>query len=140
MRFRLGMKAKQVIGVTFIVAFAIATLTTKDFTIIDKLYLPQAENDIYDKDFSWCPMINFMAVVAADQQVYFCHDKAYTRNGRIGSLIETNFHTLWGSPASREKIKNLNPSNECRHHCADILKNKMLLDYFESDPNHLEFV
>ncbi|NTV13190.1 MAG: radical SAM protein [Desulfobulbaceae bacterium] len=119
---------------------AIAELTTASFAIIDKLYRPETENSIYDKDFHWCPMINFMAVVAADQQVYFCHDKAYTKNGRIGSLLGSNFRTLWFSPETAARIKNLDPSQECRHHCADILKNQMLLDYFESDPEHLEFV
>lgn len=115
-------------------------LATNNFSIIDKLYRPETESSIYDKDFHWCPMINFMAVIAADQQVYFCHDKAYTENGRIGSLVDTDFLSLWNSPETAARIKNLDPSRECRHHCADILKNQMLLDYFESDPEHLEFV
>lgn len=119
---------------------AIAELATDKFAIIDKLYRPETEDSIYDKDFHWCPMINFMAVVAADQQVYFCHDKAYTSNGLIGSLQDTDFRTLWFSAATAAKLKNLDPNRECRHHCADILKNQMLLDYFDSDPEHLEFV
>lgn len=119
---------------------AIAELTTESFAIIDKLYRPEAESTIYDKDFHWCPMINFMAIVAADQQVYLCHDKAYTRNGCLGSLIDTDFRTLWFSQAAAAKRKDLDPGRECRHHCADILKIQMLLDYYGSDPEHLEFV
>jgi len=119
---------------------AIAELTDDHFTITDKLYRPEEENTIYRKDFHWCPMINFMAVVAADQQVYFCHDKAYTKSGVIGSLRDTDFRTLWFSPETAERIRTLDPSCDCDHHCADILKNRMLLDYFESDPDHLEFV
>lgn len=119
---------------------AITELTTESFAIIDKLYRPESESTIYDKDFHWCPMINFMAIVAADQQVYFCHDKAYTRNGCLGSLVDTDFRSLWFSPAAAARRKSLDPSRECRHHCADILKIGMLLDYYQSDPEHLEFV
>ena len=119
---------------------AIRELSTPDFTIIDKLYEPEDEEGIYEKDFHWCPMIYFMTVIAADQQVYFCHDKAYTENGLLGSLKDTDFKTFWYDPATRVRIKNLDPGTDCCHHCADILKNNMLLDYFESDPDHLEFV
>ena len=43
MRFRLGMKAKQVIGVTFIVAFAIATLTTIYLGLMVRVWLSETQ-------------------------------------------------------------------------------------------------
>lgn len=119
---------------------AISQLGNAHFTIVDLLHEPESRKEIYQKGYDWCPMSRFLIVIGADQQVYTCQDKAYTTSGLLGSLRETEFAQFWLSPGTTARLKALDPSRDCRHHCVAHQKNLMLLDYFQADPGHLEFV
>lgn len=119
---------------------AISLLNNDNFSIIDLLHEPASRKEIYQKGYDWCPMSRFLVVIGADQQVYTCQDKAYTTSGLLGTLADTDFLQFWHSPQTAARLKALDPSRDCRHHCVAHHKNLMLLDYFEADPGHLEFV
>ena len=70
----------------------------------------------FEKHYSWCPYLQILPVIGADQNVYACHDKAYNLdNGLLGSIKEQRFKELWFSDKSR--FFKINPSIHCRHHC-----------------------
>jgi len=108
-----------------------------NFKIIDKFH---DFDDKYEKPYSWCPFIHFLTVIAADCNVYTCQDKAYTRSGKLGSLRDKSFKKMWYSDETKERLLNINPSQVCSHNCVQHRKNLMLIDYFETDSGHLEFV
>ena len=95
-------------------------------------------DDKFDKDYTWCPMQQLLTVIAADQQVYTCQDKAYTQSGTLGSLKETRFKNLWLKEKSR--FFKVDPSRDCDHHCVSNAKNRMLLDFLDLNENRAVFV
>jgi len=110
------------------------------FAVIDKVHLPLADAESLERRYTWCPMSQCLTVIAADQNVYTCQDKAYTRGGLLGSIRDTRFAELWASEDLQGRLRTLDPSSECRHHCVAHAKNLSLLDYFEADEEHLDFV
>lgn len=94
----------------------------------------------FDKDFTSCPFAQCLTVIAADQNVYLCQDKAYTESGKIGSLAGRSFRELWSDPQTHGFLKQLNPVCDCRHHCVAEEKNRMLLELRNLDPGHVAFV
>lgn len=122
------------------IAEAQATFADARFAIIDKVHLPSGAAEDFDKQYTWCPFASMLTVIAADQNVYTCQDKAYTRSGWVGTLRTQRFAELWASPAVRARLRTLNPSRECRHHCVAHAKNLLLHEYFDVDQEHLDFV
>ncbi|MDP6525408.1 MAG: radical SAM protein [Kiritimatiellia bacterium] len=112
-------------------------LTDDTFAVIDKFH-SDAESLV--RDYDCCPMAQFLTVIAADQNLYTCQDKAYTTSGLLGSIKDSSFAGLWGSDALQARLKELNPSKECRHHCVAHGKNLSLHSYLEADQEHLDFV
>lgn len=108
------------------------------FAIVDKFSSYHSGN--YEKKYELCPFIRFLTVIAADMNVYACQDKAYTKNGRLGSIRNRSFEQFWFSAATKNKLTRLVPKYECRHHCTQDSKNKLLLDYINLRKMHLEFV
>ena len=122
------------------IAEGIATLQDGGFAIIDKLLLPSSEQEAFDKGYGRCPMAQCLTVIAADQNVYLCQDKAYTTAGLVGSIRDRSFAELWSSPETARKLRELDPRRDCRHHCVSHGKNLKLIDFFEADQEHLDFV
>jgi MoaA/NifB/PqqE/SkfB family radical SAM enzyme len=106
------------------------------FEIYDSYHLLDEK---FAKDYKWCPYLQVLPVIGADLNVYSCQDKAYNLDsGLIGSIKDISFEKFWLS--GKEKFFQINPSLHCGHHCVANEKNRLLLDYFEADPGHLEFV
>lgn len=122
------------------IARGVAELADSRFSIMDKFHLPEAGHEAYERSYNRCPFAQCLTVIAADQNVYTCQDKAYTTAGLLGSIRRTSFKKLWFSDALRERVRRLNPSTNCRHHCVAHGKNVMLLDYLEADQDHVDFV
>lgn len=118
----------------------ISNVENNNFKIIDKFDCFVDENNCYTKEYTWCPSIQCLTVIAADLHVYTCHDKAYTKTGKIGSIKNKSFKEFWFSKKAKRRIMDLNPSKDCIHHCTQHNKNLMLLDYLDVDKKHLNFV
>jgi len=93
----------------------------------------------FEKNYEWCPYLQVLPVIGADLNIYSCQDKAYNlSSGIIGSIKEISFKEFWFS--NKNNFFKINPSNDCNHHCISNSKNKMLLEYLNSDNDHLSFV
>ncbi len=112
-------------------------LNSDSFKIFDKFH---DLDDKFDKQYTWCPFIHFLNVIGADQTVYTCQDKAYTRKGVLGSLKSQSLRQLWESDEYRRRLLSIDPGRDCDHHCVSHGKNISLLDYLTTDRRHLEFV
>jgi len=121
-------------------ARAFSNLVDDNFTIIDKFASFDDKSNNYLKEYTQCPMIQSLIVIAADMNVYTCQDKAYTKSGKVGSIKNMSFKEFWSSSQVEKRILGLNPSVECNHHCTQHLKNLDLLEYMEARSSHLEFV
>ena len=93
----------------------------------------------FDKSYTWCPYIQINPVIGADLNVYSCHDKAYNLDtGLICSIKDQSFREAWFSDKSQ--FFRINPKTCCSHHCVVNDKNKMIIEYLDTDPNHVMFV
>ena len=122
------------------IAKGFSNLSSDNFAIIDKFDNFEDTDNCYEKQYTWCPFIQCLSVIGADMNIYSCQDKAYTEKGKIGSIRDKSFQKLWSSIQAKDKLMKLNPSKDCDHHCTQHAKNLMLLDYFNLNRSHLEFV
>lgn len=112
-------------------------LENSDFRIVDNYHDLEER---FDKQYEWCPFMQFQTVIGADCKVYTCHDKAYTDEGLLGSIQNIGFKEFWFSEENRKKMQALNPQIHCNHHCVADKRNKLILDYLNIDKKHMEFV
>jgi MoaA/NifB/PqqE/SkfB family radical SAM enzyme len=94
---------------------------------------------VFDKEYHWCPYLQILCVIGADQRVYACQDKAYNLDsGLLGSIQETRFKDFWMN--NKDKFFGINPARHCNHHCVADSKNKLVLEYLGAGAEHGEFV
>lgn len=107
-----------------------------DFNIHDTFH---SLADRFSKPYTWCPYLQILPVIGADQNIYPCQDKAYNlEQGLVGSIKNQRFKDFWFS--NKEQFFKINPSIVCNHHCVANSKNTCIHDYLSVDPNHLAFV
>ena len=112
-------------------------LEDEKFKIIDHYHeFPER----FDKEYQTCPSMQFLTIIGADSKVYSCHDKAYTELGLLGSIENRRFKDFWYSEENKKRQKEINPSKDCQHHCAEHSRNLMLHEYMSVDQGHMEFV
>lgn len=112
-------------------------LNDQSFTLVNHYHETEER---FEKNYDFCPFLNFLTVIGADQKVYTCQDKAYNEMGLLGSIKERSFKTFWFSDENREKMYQLDPSVSCQHHCVAHTKNLAIMDYLSIDPEHGRFV
>jgi len=118
------------------VSRALDNLVSEEFEIFDA-YHGQLES--FKKEYTWCPYLQILPVIGADQNVYPCHDKAYNlEEGLIGSIKNQRFKDFWFQ--DKHKFFKINPSIHCNHHCEANAKNKIILEYLNADVEHVCFV
>jgi MoaA/NifB/PqqE/SkfB family radical SAM enzyme len=107
------------------------------FAIVDHYHTDAAD---FGKSYHRCAFLQFLTVIGADGTVYTCQDKAYTASGALGSLKDRRFREFWLSGENRDRLQQLDPAHDCRHHCVADAKNCALDDYLSLDPDHAAFV
>jgi MoaA/NifB/PqqE/SkfB family radical SAM enzyme len=112
-------------------------LTGDGFTVIDHFHEMESR---FDKDYHRCPFLQFLTVIGADQVVYTCQDKAYTKEGILGSIKSRSFRDYWFSDENRRAMAEFDPATLCRHHCVSHSKNLAIMQYLSIDPEHGQFV
>jgi len=120
------------------------TLETEHFHIVD-LYTNdfnrvQNGNMIFDRAYKKCYIKEFICVIAANAKVYYCHDKAYLKNGLVGDLKNHRFKELWFSDEVTKKFKAFDAQEICREHCVYDDRNIMLNQYFSINNDHINFL
>jgi MoaA/NifB/PqqE/SkfB family radical SAM enzyme len=115
---------------------AIEDLYEEDFEIFDSYHELDTK---FEKEYNWCPYLQILPVIGADLNIYPCQDKAYNLDeGLIGSIKDQRFKDFWFS--DKNQFFKINPSRVCNHHCVANTKNKLVLEYLDSDREHLGFV
>jgi MoaA/NifB/PqqE/SkfB family radical SAM enzyme len=94
----------------------------------------------FDRPYRTCPMLEFLTVIGADCSVYTCQDKAYTASGMLGSIQDRSFQAFWFSDENAARIRTLDPSASCLHHCTAHAKNILLNQFRSLDNDHAAFV
>ncbi|MDQ2104240.1 radical SAM protein [Azospirillum isscasi] len=119
------------------IAEAKARLEDERFSIVDHYHELE---DRFEKTYRRCGFLRFLTVIGADSCVYTCQDKAYTEAGRLGSLAGRRFRDFWFSEENQERMRALDPSQVCRHHCVAHRKNLILEEYLANTGDHGLFV
>lgn len=73
-----------------------------------------------------CYFCEIVPVIAANQKVYACHNKAYDETGCLCDLCDTPFRKAWFNALTEQRIRALNPSLHCNHQCANWIKNEII--------------
>ncbi len=81
------------------------------------------------RDYSRCFYMETVPVIAADQNVYTCHNNAYKSEGKIGSIMNQSFKELWFSPETASFFKNFDTREVCKHECSNDEKNRILNEW-----------
>jgi len=113
------------------------TLTGGKFQVYDHFH---EMADRFEKPYTSCPFQQFLTVIGADLNIYTCQDKAYTAEGLLGSIRDRSFREVWFSEENLRKIRGIDPSRICRHHCVSHQKNLSILEYLALDMDHVMFV
>lgn len=115
-------------------------LNDEHFKIID-LYTGDFEDSvIFDRQYSKCPIKEFVCVIAANQKVYYCHDKAYLDDGIVCDLKDDSFRELWNSDEVTKKLNDFDAKVCCKQHCVYDSRNKLINSFLEMDRNHVNFI
>lgn len=115
---------------------AIEDFQGENFEVFDSYHLLE---DKFTKAYDWCPFLQILPVVGADQNVYSCQDKAYNLDcGLLGGIKGMSFKQFWMQ--GKKKFFSINPALHCNHHCVANNKNRLVLEYLSADPVHLPFV
>lgn len=85
-------------------------------------------NDQFRHAYQRCYFSEIVPVIAADQNVYACHNKAYDPTGLLGSIKEQSFRQMWLSEQTRNRLREIVPMRDCNHQCANDAKNKFIQD------------
>lgn len=95
--------------------------------------------DSFEKPYRWCPYLQILPVIGADQNIYPCQDKAYNLDeGLLGSIKDKRFKNFWF--LDKNKFFKIDPSVHCNHHCVADAKNGLIFDYLNANKEHLAFV
>lgn len=84
-----------------------------------------------------CLFMQIVPVVAADGNVYACHNKAYDAKGMIGSINHQRFADLWFSDETKKFFETLDPTVACQHQCANDEKNVLMHDILSAHDNFI---
>lgn len=126
--------------VTAQLASAQDELGDDSFRVID-LYTGDFEDSvIFERQYSRCPMKEFICVIAANEKVYFCQDKAYLNDGEVGSIAAQSFEELWLSEETTKRFRDFDARKICKQHCVHDGRNELLNSFLEMDRNHANFI
>lgn len=115
-------------------------LEDKNFRIVDKYSNDLAMDNAYRKEYKRCFIQELFAVIAADSKVYRCHQRAYMKEGEIGSLLEKSFKDIWYSQKTIENVRQYDAYEGCQFRCAFDERNILLNDFLNMDRNHINFI
>jgi Fe-coproporphyrin III synthase len=107
------------------------------FSIVNHYHLLE---DRFEKTYTSCPFLTYLTIIGADSNVYTCQDKAYNKDGLLGSIKDRSFKDFWFSEENKQRMDAVNPSKMCKHHCVSNEKNLTLIEHLSLDEDHACFV
>lgn len=103
----------------------IQKMCDEKFTVNTTYDLTSSANTSH-RSYHKCLFTQVVPVVAADANVYACHNKAYDEKGKIGSIANKRFKDLWFSDEAKTFFDTLDPIRDCQHQCANDGKNLLM--------------
>lgn len=110
--------------------FRVINLYTDDFS----------DSVVFERQYSKCPLKEFICAIGANAKVYYCQDKAYLSDGMVCDLMQGQFKELWFSQATNNKFANFDARFICKQHCVHDSRNEMINSFLEMDRNHANFI
>lgn len=117
-----------------------AELQEDSFRVINKYEGDFDSALVFHRCYEKCYINRIFTVIAADSKVYFCHDKAYVKEGIVGDLQNQSFKELWFSEETAKRYQDFNPQVECDHHCVYDDRNELLNTFYSLDRKHINFI
>ena len=115
-------------------------LESENFRVINKYEGDFDSALVFHRCYEKCYVNRIFTVIAADSKVYFCHDKAYVKEGVVGDLKNQSFKELWFSEETAKRYQGFNPQKECNHHCVYDDRNELLNTFYSLDRKHINFI
>ena len=116
---------------------AAQSLSDSSFTILNHYHDLEER---FEKHYHTCYFLQYLTVIGADQNVYTCQDKAYTKPGRMGSIADRTFKDFWFSEENKHFLNSFDPAEMCQHHCVSHAKNLAINEFISLDHEHAYFV
>lgn len=113
---------------------------TGDFKVINLYESDFDSNAVFGRNYDHCAVKDYVAVIAANSKIYYCHDKAYLSAGEIGDISRKSFKDVWFSEETTRKFEMFNPQEICKHHCVYDDRNEMLNRFYSLDEQHINFI
>lgn len=127
-------------GVIAALARAQEQLNGGHFRVIDLYTGDFADSVIFERQYSKCPIKEFICVIAANAKVYYCHDKAYLKDGCVGDIAHRSFREMWQSEETSRQFKEFDAKVCCNQHCVYDSRNVLINSFLEMDRNHVNFI
>lgn len=115
-------------------------LESSAFRVINKYEGDFDSALVFHRCYNKCYINQIFTVIAADSKVYFCHDKAYVKEGVVGDLRNRSFKELWFSKEITKRYQDFDAQKECNHHCVYDDRNGLLNTFYSLDKNHINFI
>lgn len=115
-------------------------LEDEGFRVINKYEGDFESALVFHRCYDKCYINRIFTVIAADSKVYFCHDKAYVKEGVVGDLKDRSFKELWFSEETTRRYNEFHAQKECNHHCVYDDRNELLNMFYSLDRNHINFI
>lgn len=115
-------------------------LTDNNYRIINLYTEDFKDSVIFERQYSKCPIKEFICVIGANAKVYYCHDKAYLSDGFVCDLNQSSFKDEWNSEQVTKKFREFDALQCCRQHCVYDSRNKLINSFLTMDTNHVNFI
>ncbi len=111
----------------------VSALVDDSFAINTTYNIQPNSSHSVNRNYERCYIMQTVPVIAADMCVYTCHNKAYDKTGKIGSIRDMRFKEMWFSDATKNFFRNFNPREVCRHECSNDRKNILINSFLEAN-------
>ncbi len=119
---------------------AVLEISDDSFAVIDNYQVDKVDHMFEKQEFPICYTSQMITVIGADQNVYFCHPRAYDSGAIVGSIKNQSFLKLWNSDSAIKKIQNINPKEDCKNYCVYKEKNEIIQAFLDVDMEHVNFI
>jgi MoaA/NifB/PqqE/SkfB family radical SAM enzyme len=103
-------------------------LSGDNFEVYESFSSELSSGGLSQRPYKKCFWMQINPVIAADYNVYTCHNKAYDPLGILGSIKDKSFKELWFSEEVAKKFKEFDASENCKHQCSSEGRNKIIAE------------
>jgi len=108
-------------------------LSDENFEVYESFNSELSSGGLIKRDYKTCYWMQINPVIAADSNVYTCHNKAYDKLGLLGSIKDKSFKDLWFSKEVAKKFKVFDASKNCKHQCSSEGRNKIVAELLDCE-------